>query len=775
MAHCNNKICHFARVDSRYGSKDGQLETLDKPFLTITSAIKEIHKKRIASATSRWIISLSPCTFEENVKLRPFIDIYGTDAAASVIKGTVSAQKLYSSTDQTDLRCLTIDGYVDKSSVSKGYLSLFNVTINTSVVPFLFSAGHIRIDGCNIIQNILIKSKNIFTFYTISGSGVVNLNVKNTRHERYVKNQIKPNVVVNNITNTNVNNNTIITLQDNSYNNTFKKLFLGLLIPYDNNQAAGLFQTHNGTLTHNFMQGAGNGSQIPVVGQSYSTAFILARKITAAGKNLEVEIHTTEVLNVPEVGFNVFSGVHSASSTKVKTKHTGWQNFREIPESLTILDNTNTITVTPSIAERSMLGSASDNKTFVSRLALQILTISGLVGDTDPQGPSMLVDDSAGFVDVQQAPVVLLLPYSANLTLGQQITFNFKAAGPILIKNVIDSSNPPPKGTKAYLIDNNIPGNWTSIVYNILNIKPFPNIYPPSSIGAIEGISSVVLTLTSYGGNPNGPQAYYWSCTSTPAKSNLLGTGTHNLTVPPNTTMFYLTAWAGGGAGGKNGGPESGSDNGGGGGGGGAAFTLSQATSGVTSFLLSVGSGSTKAGDPGNPTSITYSNSMLVANGGGGGGAGPTPGVLERYAIGGAGGNVQYYVNGNVTPIPPNVISYNGSAGGNGEPASNYNTSTGNQGISSATGYDGGAGGTLNQNNSNIIISGPGGGSGGFNGIGASAANFKYTGNFTQNWEVTYAGTRVATGSGAGGSGEGPTSVAEIANGGNGGAVYLFM
>ena len=753
MANCANKICHFARVDSKYGSKDGQLQNLDKPFLSITSAIKAIDKTKSACANSRWVIYLSPCTFDEDIKLKPFIDLYGIDSSCSVISGNISAKKLYSTTDQVDIRSLTINGFIDKSSVSKGYLTLFNVTINANCAAFQISAGQVNVDNCNINQIILTKNQ-VCQFFNITGSSVVNIHSRNCKYERYVKAKVKPNTVVSNITNTNVNNNSLTLLQDNLYVNTFNKKFEGLLIPYDNYQAAGLFQTHSDTVSHNFGKGAGNGTQVPIVGQDYSTAFILVRKITATGKTLKVQIHTTEVLGVPEVGFNVFSSVRTVASERVQVKHTGWHDFREIPEALTIADG-NGITVIGGAPERSMMGSVSDNKLFASRLALEILTVANLPLTDSLQGPTMTIADNVGFVDVVQAPVVLLIPYGPNLTLGQQITFNFKAAGPITIGTTPDTSNPPPSNVTSLLSDNNIPGDWTYIVYDVLNIKAAPNIYPPSSYGVVDGISSVTFTLIAIGGSTSAP-TYFWRGSSTPIKNNLLGTGNHDLVVPAQATTLFLTAWAGGGAGGKNGGPESGSDNCGAGGGAGAAFTLTQAVTGISSFTLSIGKGSTSAGVAGTGTTVNYNNITIIANPGDAGDDGPTPGTVGLHALGGLGGSVKYLVNGNSIPIPVNVIAYTGANGGNAQPATKNNISTGMIGQSSATGYAGGSGGSLNQNNSGIIISGAGGGGAGFTGSGANAPNFSYNGNIIQNWQPTYAGSRSASGSGAGGAGEGP-------------------
>ena len=102
------------------------------------------------------------------------------------------------------------------------------------------------------------------------------------------------------------------------------------------------------------------------------------------------------------------------------------------------------------------------------------------------------------------------------------------------------------------------------------------------------------------------------------------------------------------------------------------------------------------------------------------------------------------------------------------------NLSYGLPGNPSPTGYPGGAGGLLNQMSSNLIISGAGGGAGGFNGTGASAPSF-YFNYITHGWIPIGSRSNAAPASGAGGAGEGPRSIAGVANGGDGGAIYYFV
>lgn len=771
-----SRVCHSARVDSKFGSDTrGDPTDLDKPFKTINSAIAYIRLNKCSNKNNVWTIYISPCLYKEDIILYPFINLHGMDEVGTMICGTISTH-LKQTSDEVEIEEFTLIGEINKTG--SGQLNLAGIAIISYNTPINISEGQITGESCILTQ---LANENIpYTFYNIFGTAPLNVNIRDSRHERSVKLQITPSTVISNVLNTNSNNNTVISFQNNLFTNTFRQLFLGLLIPYENNPAAGLFQAHGDTLRHLFMNGAGNGAQIPVVGQTYTTAFMLTRKVVVPGATLEVHIHTVEVLNLPEVGFNVFSSGHTEASQKAKTKHIGFQGFREVPEALRILNGSNVITIMSPKAERSMTGTGSDNKLFASRLILEVLGIVDLPITPDLQGPSMIIPNNVGFVDVLQTPVTLLIPFGPNLTIGQQITFNLQVPGPVLISTPPDPENLPPPQASSVLTDNSLPGAWSSIVYDLLNLKPSPTIYPPATVGIRVGVASVTFTLTAISGGPSNP-TYLWRGLGTPSQSTLLTPGSHTLTVPAQATTFYLTAWSGGGAGGRNGGPTGdGSDCCGGGGGAGAGLTLSQPVAGISFFNVYVGAGSRTAGESGLATVITFSESNgteieIIATAGGPGGNGPTPSLTASPAPGGSGGIIQYYVNQTQTPPPPNLIVYNGASGGTAGPVTQtINLSYGLPGNPSPTGYPGGAGGLLNQMSSNLIISGAGGGAGGFNGTGASAPSF-YFNYITHGWIPIGSRSNAAPASGAGGAGEGPRSIAGVANGGDGGAIYYFV
>lgn len=771
------KVCNSAFVDQKYGSdKFGELNNPDRKFATINTAIDEINKNRDIRSCNRWVVFLSPCIFEEDIKLYPFIDLHGLDRTASIIKGTISASKLEDSKDQVELKELTIVGQIVKSNKSLGLLSLFEINIFTPTTcsPIDIEAGQVKMDSCVINQIICSKTKSACDFYYLHGSHFIDLNVRNCRHERIMTKKTSRGQIFSNITTSNTNNKTLISFQSNLFFNRFEKYFNGLLIPYNTDKAAGFLQSHSDTLRHDFKNGAGTGVKPPVEGETYDNAFILTRKIKAPEKDLEVHIHTTEILNLPEKTLNTFSSVHTITSGKAKTKHTGWQGFREIPEALRIQDNATPLTVVRPNAERSMIGAASDNKLFASRLVLETLTIANIPPDGNLQGPSVIIPDNVGFVNVEQAPIILLIPFGPNLTLGQQITFSFGIQGPVLIGTTPDPNNPPSPGTFGILSDSNIPGTWSSIVYNLLPIKPPPSIYPPNSIGAVEGISSVTFTLIAIGGTQGGNISYLWKAISTTSRYSVFLPGTTNISVPPGSTSINIAAWAGGGAGGKSDSKfvvgEGASAAGGGGGGSGGAFTLIQNISGISSISLNIGTGSKVAGQDGNNTEVTIGNFLIIAQGGKAGGNGSID--SNTPANGGLGGNVLFFSG--QQPISPldGATIYNGVQGGQAGPNNNA-TSKGNPGFTSATGYPGGDGGALDSDIlSTPFISGPGGGGGGFNGKGATAGSFFLTGFGI--WAITNSGNPADISGGGGGAGEGPRSISLIANGGDGGAIIFF-
>lgn len=774
MAICSNKVYHLTRADSKYGCKEGQLNSLNKPFLTITDAIKTISKTQVVNDGHRWVIFLSSCTFTEDIKLKPFIDIYGEDRSGSVIRGKINAKKLYSSSDEVELKQLTIEGYIEKHSIGKGLLNLDGVNITTiNNIPFQISAGQIKTNNCLIKQEILTKTKSDISYYLITGSNAVNINVKNCRHELVFASKTYAGQKFSNISFSNSNINSLVSFQSNLYFATFIKHFNSLVIPYSIVNAAGTVQIHGDTLRHDFQQGAGNGATPPTVGQSYDNAFILVYKIAIVTGTLEVDIHTVEVLDLPEVGFNVFTSAHPTNTIKVKTKHIAWHGFREIPEALIVLDNS--ITVAAVNNQRSMVGNASDSKLFASRLALEVLTISGVLPNGN-QPPTANIPDNVGIVNVQQAPVVLLLPYGPNLSIGQQVTFRFEFPGPVIIGTIGDPNNPPPANTIAVLSDNNLPGQYNYIAYNILNIKP-PASSLPSNTGIVEGISSVTFSL--FGPNVTSKGVtYVWKGISTPAKNNLYGPGNYTIDVPSGASSMFVSAWGGGGAGGKNDLSFSVgvgvSEAAGGGGGSSGAFSLTQATSGFNSITVDVGAGSRRAGTNGNNTTLNFGNFTIIAQGGGAGGNGN---INETSpAVGGTGGTVSFLQNQNPISSIPGATVYNGVAGGAAGPiagSSGY-TSRGQSGSTSTTGYSGGAGGLVDDSLiGTVLLSGPGGGAGGFNGQGAGAGSYYLI--VPDIWGITNSGYSAISMSGAGGAGEGPKSIANIANGGDGGFTVFFM
>ena len=418
-----------------------------------------------------------------------------------------------------------------------------------------------------------------------------------------------------------------------------------------------------------------------------------------------------------------------------------------------------------------MVGNASDSKLFVSRLALEVLTITN-------QPSPVTIPDNVGTVNIQRAPVILLIPYGPNLTIGQQITFRFEFPGPVLIGTVADPNNPPPPpppSTNAILSDVNLSGQYTYLAYNILNIKPPASSLPPNT-GIVEGVSSVTFTLFAIGGTSNNI-IYYWRGTSVPAKNNLYGPGNYTIPVPSGASSMLITAWGGGGAGGKNDlSFEIGvgvSEAGGGGGGSSGAFTLTQAVSGFQSITVDVGAGSKSAGTNGNNTTLTFGDFSVIAQGGGAGGNGN---INEQSpAAGGTGGTTSFLQNQKPISSIPGVTVYNGVAGGAAGPIvgpGGY-TSRGLTGLISITGYSGGTGGLVNDDVvGTVLLSGPAGGAGGFNGQGAGAGSYYLI--VPDIWGITNSGSSAISMSGAGGAGEGPKSIPNIANGGDGGAVVFF-
>lgn len=394
-----------------------------------------------------------------------------------------------------------------------------------------------------------------------------------------------------------------------------------------------------------------------------------------------------------------------------------------------------------------------------------ILQFTPLV-DSQQQVPTIIVPTDVSDYTVDQAPVSLLIPFGPNLNLGHQITFYFNVASPVLIGVIPDPANPPPSGSTATLSDNST-GNWSSIIYNPLPLSLIPT---PSSMGVVNNVASVTFTLTAIAQNQS---AYFWKGESIFNQYKAFPPGSYTIPVPPGTSTMKIAAWGGGGAGGKNSQTQDHqAERAGAGGGAGAAFLLVQPVSGINSITLSVGQGSKNASQGGQNTVVSFSNVQITASGGAAGNDGNT--TVPNPAVGGSGGIVTYSVNNKIITPPSSVTIFNGSKGGDAGPVHNGEKSIGGNGETSAYGYSGGAGGYIDPNDAGVLVSGPGGGGGGFFGPGARAPSFKIPVPIIILYHVENSGSSAGVLSGAGGAGEGPISVARVANGGDGNAIVIF-
>lgn len=782
------KVCNSAFVDSRYGNdKYAELSNPDRKFKTICCAIAGIRCQQKLCGYGRWTVFLDPCTFEEDVKLYPAIDLHGKDRRNSVIKGNISASKLKAVTDQVEIKELSVVGQISKMSKSLGTLLMYDViaTINLPNSPFVIEAGSVQVTNCTIQQIIDGGNSNCY-FYQLLGANPINLMVRNCLHTRTFAQATITGQVFSNIVTSNTNLQTIIAFQSNTFSNSFSQLFKGLLIPYYANSAAGFLQSHGDTLEHAFTQGAGTGVIPPTVGATYSTAFILLFKITAPNSTLEAHVHTTEVLHLPETTLNIFSSAHNVSSEKAKTKHVGWQSLREIPEALRILDNTTPITVTQRNAERSMIGAASDDKHFSGRLVVETLDVTAAnyppVPPDNPLGAVLVIPDNVGVVNVEEN-AVMYIPIPASPTIGQQITFNFLNGDFFGITAVADPTNPPSLPLVVVIRDSRgSPTTGNFIAYSLYDITPPKGLYPspPYNIITVKNTVSVTFTLTNLtlvGGNLQ----VTLTAVSIPGTSQLLGPGSYTIPIPKNVSNVRIIFWAAGGSGGPFASlVEAFYYGSGGGGAGGATIFYTTTVTNLQSILMNVAPTTNSVGVAGNPTVAIFSYSTKIDNftalGGNGGGIATYNDNSEQFvpAPGGTGNGATFtYNNQSVTP-PPNFTVITGANGGNGGPPTLEGSSKGFDGQpNNFSGEPGGIGGTcIGPSHFGPIVSGSGGGSGGYQGPGGSGGNF-----------TTYFGGQViingvagpSAGLGGGGGGQGPADIPGVINGGAGGALVTFF
>lgn len=785
-----SKICNSTRVDSKYGNDENpkeKLNTLDNPFATITAAIEAIHKYRNPTICSKWIIFIDPCVHKEDIELRPFIDLHGLDREGTIIQGIVNASKLTNSSDEVEIKELTIRGYIQKPVTSKGILSVFDIIIfdtlevNNRSSTFDIAAGSFMADSCAIFQNS--SSTKDSTIYRLHSASHVEIVVRNCRHERIITSKVRKGTLISNFLISSTNDRTNVTSKSNIFLSRFSRKFKGLLIPYNCNLAAGNFNSHSDTLNHIFEKGAGTGLLPPIDGQTYNNAFILLRKIAAEGKNLETHIHTANVIGLPENILNTFTSVHTRNSGRAKTKHVGWQGFQEIPEVF-IIDDENSITVRDAKEDKSLTGAASDAKLYAGRLTLSTLTIIDLPLNP-PLGPVVNIAADVGFVNVEQAPTQLFLPTGLIVTPGQQVTFRFEAPGPTLIS--LPPSTLPPNITFS-LQDTSLPssGKFTAIVYTPLGFRPSPSIYNAPSTGFIINAASVMFTLyrETRGNNIN----YIWKGVTTHRLPLTFGTGQVSILVPEGATSITILATGGGGAGalpvfvGQSQIGDAIFYLAGGGGGSAGTFLLTTSVAGIGSITANVGAGATDADPKGGDTTISIGDLTLIA---GGGFTGAQTQLVNRNPPntigggGGAGGVVSVQGGG---PLPPGITIINGVSGGGAgvlEVATfTAKRSTGFPGSDEpVSGNKGGAGGFIDTSivlTANVGVRGPGGGGASFLSPGATPPSLTIVSSFPETiFSISNRGASPLPNSGAGGA-ENFYPPAPVYNGSDGG-LYVFF
>lgn len=777
-----SKVCSSAFVDSRFGcNKTAKLDDPNHKFETINAAIKRIIQEANPKLCHRWVIFLSPCKFREDVILEPFIDLHGLDRTASLIIGDISAQKLTDEGDHVELKEFTLQGSILKNNQSLGSLSIFELTLLNFSTQALFKieAGQVVIDSCILQQNLLNATWENVMFYHLYGTQFININTRNCRHERFTAKATKPNQIFSNILFENSNSSNLVSFQSNLFFNSFEQHFNGLLIPYLTHNAAGFFQSHSDTLRHNFEKGAGNGTRFPTEGQTYDNAFILTQKVAASGKDLEVHIHTTEVLNLPRQTLSIFSSTHTLNSGKAKTKHIAWQNLNEVPEAIRVLNNTRVITATKHLGERSIIGAASDDKLFAGRLVLGIFPpvnpINNPPPPNQPAGPVVFIPDGIGVVDVEET-AVLVFPFRENMIIGQQITFNFINGLFFVITTQRESDVPGYVTSVLRDLRVNRGKPFPSIVYSLLDINPPRNVYPNevSSGASAKNTTSVTFTLTRIDGIVDPPSVVLtWTAVSIPGESQLINPGTTTLNVPSGTTTVRIIMWAAGGSGGPFTDLGKGSLAAGGGGAGGATILYNASAIGLKSLSFIIPAATTAVATNGGSASVSFNYltriDTFTALGGLAGGIAINNSFGTDYlpAAGGLGQGVVFFFNNQSTVPPPDFTTANGTNGGAAGGVTFNSPSKGFEGESHPlSGEPGGIGGTIN----GFAASGPGGGGAGYQGSGGSGGNFS---GFPNPAAIGVAGP-FATG-GGGGAGQGPTDIPGVIVGASGGALVTFI
>lgn len=775
-------VCRSAFVDPKYGSSEGELNNFERPFNTIKDAIDVIKKKK-PSPKARWTIFLAPCTFKEDVKPRPFIDIHGYDRTNSVIEGVIDGSKLKHIDDEVTLKELTINGYINKRN-GLGMLNLFELDISTKYFyPIIVSAGSLRMDSCFIEQDII--SDNSAAFYFIKDNAMVNLIIRNTRHTRRVLVPISPNIIISSYRYINTNRLSEVISHTNLFVNNFDSFFNGLLIPYDANNASGLINSQSDNYRFSFTNGAGSGRKFITSGLIISSGFILTRK---NGINLEVSIHSVKLLGLNTSGTGdetkdsiiLLSDAIGQNSTKAKIKHAAWVGLRDIPPNIIIPSSGQLVVIQRS--KRSHIGVASDNKLFIGRPVYEIeqnTTLNASLGNVPPlpQLPIHIIPDNVAIYQALTASVILQLPTPSTGTIGQTITIIFGVPGQF----VVSAENVEPDlGFTTGVQDLGVSATqyFPYIVYSSVPTLSRQTAGTMFGLGFVSDALSVTFTLKGVP-NQTNPTALIWSGITTPqplsASRIALGPGIRTIDVPINATNVFIQAWGGGGAGGPviAVGPEFNPIRAGSGGGSAAGFVYNTPVDPTTrTITLSVGSGGKNPGNNGEETRLTIGDFIAVAQGGFGG---ITIGTSGEFAPGGAGGVITITVAGNPIPPPSGFVGTNGVQGGGTSSLVNAAV-CGNPGQNNPQGFSGGQPGCIDPGNSGTVVSGAGGGAGGYNGNGGSGNNFTFNSEAAFSFQNNGGGIAAQSNSGAGGAGQGP-DVPEFQPGipgGDGGGIVIF-
>lgn len=257
---CSSRRCNVVYVDPKYGNNcSGRLQDLKCAFKTYSAAVKAIlENPDEPSQFNRWLVKLSNCTFNEDITLYSWIDIEGESRQGTIIEGQIIAGNELAINTENYTANLTVHPpdssavYFDTegSSLFNNVRLLRTVTTTSENDNYLVEILSGNLTIVDSIATLISGSAPKIAMYAISGDGLVDLIIRNTRHTLTITDYTDTEISY--IQHQNSNPNTSIL----SKVNTFEGSFPDIHVIYNHLlsiQAGGKLSSHHDSIRFSFV------------------------------------------------------------------------------------------------------------------------------------------------------------------------------------------------------------------------------------------------------------------------------------------------------------------------------------------------------------------------------------------------------------------------------------------------------------------------------------------------------------------------------------------